>query len=72
MDSAQLRQQVTFLTDEIAKEERELQQLSQRVNELKRKLPENKRKLEAAKRDLLANEALQRRKQSMIDESRKE
>jgi CII-binding regulator of phage lambda lysogenization HflD len=70
MDVPQLEQLVKTLTEDIQKEERELLQLTVKVNDLKRKLPENKRKLETAKRDLLATQALQRRRQAAAQEGR--
>jgi hypothetical protein len=70
MDVPQLENLVRTLTEEIAKEEHEVMQLSVKLNDLKRKLPENKRKLESAKRDLLAGQALQRRRAAAAQEGR--
>lgn len=55
------------LTEQVAKEEHELMQLSQKVNNLKRTIPENKRKLEKLQRDTLATEALARRRKIATD-----
>jgi hypothetical protein len=70
MDIPQLEQLIRTLTELIAKEEHELLQMSVKVNDIKRRLPENKRKLEAAKRDLLASQALQRRRQQAAEQGR--
>lgn len=67
MDAAQLREAMRKLTEQIAKDEHELMQLSQKVNNLKRTLPENKRKLEKLQRDTLATEALARRRKVATD-----
>jgi predicted RNase H-like nuclease (RuvC/YqgF family) len=67
MDAAQLREAMRKLTEQVAKEEHELMQLSQKVNNLKRTIPENKRKLEKLQRDTLATEALARRRKIATD-----
>ncbi len=67
MDAAQLREAMRKLTEQVAKDEHELMQLSQKVNNLKRTIPENKRKLEKLQRDTLATEALARRRKVATD-----
>ncbi len=67
MDAAQLREAMRRLTEQVAKDEHELMQLSQKVNNLKRTIPENKRKLEKLQRDTLATEALARRRKAATD-----
>ncbi len=55
------------LTEQVAKEEHDLIQLTQKLNNLKRTIPENKRKLEKLQRDTLATEALARRRKVATD-----
>lgn len=67
MDAAQLREVMRKLTEQVAKEEHDLIQLTQKLNNLKRTIPENKRKLEKLQRDTLATEALARRRKVATD-----
>ena len=70
MDVNQLKRALQLATDDLAKNEKELHVLTQKMNDLKRKIPENTRKLENLKRDLLAQEALTKRRTAEIQAKR--
>ena len=67
MDAAQLREQIRKFTEQIAKDEHELMQLEVKVSNLKRDIPADKKKLENFKRDMLATEALAKRRKEATD-----
>jgi hypothetical protein len=70
MDVNQLQHALQVQTDDLAKKEAELMQLTRKVNELKRTIPEAKRKMETLKRDLLAQTALTRRRQLAAEQGK--
>lgn len=70
MDANQLKRELQVTADQLVKDEHELRTLTMRMNDLKRKIPEHKRKIETMKRDLLAQEALTKRRADAIQQSR--